>query len=794
MSKKISTNKHFNVLKKAEDISFAVLNLLKSEDFSSLNANDLKKNTAKFKTRLNDGEKLDDILIEAFATAYRAVQIAYGINLYRVQIMGGYALHKGDVAEMKTGEGKTLTAILPAYLNSLEGKGVHIITVNEYLSTRDALNTGRVFSLLGLTTGSVKTEQKPEEKKIEYDKDVVYMTNSELGFDYLRDNLVYEFEQKTQRGLNFAIVDEVDSILIDEARTPLIISGGSNATENEYIQANDVVLFLKEGDFEFDKETNQAYLTQQGAELIEKNLNLDNLYSFKNSILVHRIHNSLQAHYRFKEGVDYAVKDGEIVLIDIFTGRFLEGRQYSNGLNQAIEAKEKIKIKPETKVFASITYQNLFRMYKKLSGMSGTAVPEEEELYSIYNMRVIPIPTNKPLIRIDKSDLIFSTSKVKFEKIIEKIIDIHKTKQPILVGTRSVNDSEFISKVLTKNNIKHEVLNAKNHLREADIIARAGEKNSITISTNMAGRGTDIKLGEGVVELGGLYVIGSERHESRRIDDQLRGRSGRQGDIGISQFLVSLDDEIMQRAGLKRIQKWMNSLDENPIESRIVAKSLTSAQKKLEGLNYDSRKSIVEYDDVLNQQRLLTYKQRDVILKTKNIKEIVENMLIGFIESIANSENVFDVTTFNSERFFKLLNFNIEGINFDIVSVSKEEAIKISKNKVIEIIEKIYKKSNEKSDLEKRLKSAMLFAIDNSWQDQIERLNRLKTGIRYRQYAQKNPVQAYVLESDKLFDFYRNEIRQKVALILLRNFYHKDVKEVLHNELKRDIKEITIGG
>ncbi|XP_076037871.1 protein translocase subunit SecA-like [Oratosquilla oratoria] len=555
MAHKINVNKHYSVLKKSEDIAFEVLDLVKQERFLNATPQNLKEFTKDFKNRVKNGESLDSIMPEAFAAAYRAVDLIYGINLYKVQIMGGYALHKGDVAEMRTGEGKTLTAILPAYLNALTGLGVHIITVNEYLSTRDALNTGRVFTLLGLTTGSVINEQSPEEKKAEYAKDITYITNSEVGFDYLKDNLVKDINQKTQRPFNYAIVDEVDSILIDEARTPLIISGGSDASEDEYIQADDLILKLVEGDFEFDKESNQAFLTPQGAQFIEKELKINNLYSYENSELVHRIHNALQAHNRFIEGVDYTVKGDEIVLIDIFTGRFLEGRQYSNGLNQAIEAKERIKIKPETKVFASITYQNLFRMYKKLSGMSGTAVPEEEELTAVYNMRVIPIPTNKPVIRIDKPDLIFSTSSVKFQKVVEMIEEVHKTRQPILVGTRSVADSETVSKLLQDKKIKHEVLNAKNHSREAEIIASAGELDAITISTNMAGRGTDIKLGEGVRELGGLYVIGTERHESRRIDDQLRGRSGRQGDVGVSQFLVSLDDEILQRAGLKKIQK-----------------------------------------------------------------------------------------------------------------------------------------------------------------------------------------------------------------------------------------------
>lgn len=791
MAHKINVNKHYSVLKKSEDMAFEVLDLVKQEKFLNATPQNLKEFTKDFKNRVKNGESLDSIMPEAFAAAYRAVNLIYGINLYKVQIMGGYALHKGDVAEMRTGEGKTLTAILPAYLNALTGLGVHIITVNEYLSTRDALNTGRVFTLLGLTTGSVINEQSPEEKKAEYAKDITYITNSEVGFDYLKDNLVKDIEQKTQRPFNYAIVDEVDSILIDEARTPLIISGGSDASEDEYIQADDLILKLVEGDFEFDKESNQAFLTPQGAQFIEKELKINNLYSYENSELVHRIHNALQAHNRFIEGVDYTVKGDEIVLIDIFTGRFLEGRQYSNGLNQAIEAKERIKIKPETKVFASITYQNLFRMYKKLSGMSGTAVPEEEELTAVYNMRVIPIPTNKPVIRIDKPDLIFSTSSVKFQKVVEMIEEVHKTRQPILVGTRSVADSERVSKLLEDKKIKHEVLNAKNHSREAEIIASAGELNAITISTNMAGRGTDIKLGEGVRELGGLYVIGTERHESRRIDDQLRGRSGRQGDVGVSQFVVSLDDEILQRAGLKRIQKWMNSLDESPIESKMVAKSLTTAQKKLEGLNYDSRKSIIEYDDVLNQQRLLTYKQRDIILSSRSTEAIVEKMISGFVTSIAEHESAFNGTTFSSVKFIETVNMNIKGLNMQIIDVNKEEAVKAVTKKILAEFKNGFK-DMEQSQKDAQFKSAMLYALDSSWQEQIERLSRLKTGIRYRQYAQKNPVQAYVLESDKLFTFYKNEIQQKTSLILMRGVFKEQVEEILVEEKARDVKEILV--
>ncbi len=789
---KVNIKKHFGVLKKAEDVSFKVLELMQDEKYKDVTEAKLKQYTKEFKARLQNGETLDDIMEEAFATAYRAVQIVYGINLYRVQIMGGYALHHGDVAEMKTGEGKTLTAILPAYLNALEGKGVHVITVNEYLSTRDALNTGRVFTLLGLTIGSVTSEQDSTEKKEQYLKDITYMTNSEVGFDYLRDNLVKDLSQKQQRGFNFAIVDEVDSVLIDEARTPLIISGGGDVTPEDYLLADDLILKLQEGDYEFDKESSQAFLTPQGAAFIEKELGINNLYSYSNSELVHRIHNSLQAHFKFKHDVDYTVKDGEIVLIDIFTGRYLEGRQYSNGLNQAIEAKERIEIKPETKTFASITYQNLFRMYKKLSGMSGTAVPEEEELSQVYNMRVIPIPTNKPVIRDDKPDMIFATVKAKFDNVIKEIMRVHETEQPILVGTRSVQDSQIVSEMLKEKGVKHEVLNAKNHAREADIIKYAGEKNAITISTNMAGRGTDIKLGEGVQALGGLYVIGTERHESRRIDDQLRGRAGRQGDVGVSQFIISLEDEIMNRAGIKKLQKIMSSLDDSPIESKMVAKAITSAQKKLEGLNYDARKSVIEYDDVTNQQRLLTYKQRDAVLSSHNVEGIAESMIRGFVEHIASQDHAYDGDKFSSVKMIVGMNHNIKGVDLQPKIMSEDETVDYITDRLVEMYKEFHK-DIDKDVKEANLRQVMLYALDSSWQEQLDRLSRLKTGIRYRQYAQKNPVQAYVLESDKLFEFYKKEIQEKVSLIVLRKAAEPQVKDLTVDDAPvRDTQEILI--
>ncbi|RKX67144.1 MAG: hypothetical protein DRP42_01410 [Tenericutes bacterium] len=548
--------KNYTFLRRSELIAEKVLELFDTK-YKTYTDDQLKEKTLEFKKSIKDKKNsLEDILLDAFAVAMTAIHSTYGITLYKVQVMGAFSLHQGDVAEMKTGEGKTLTAILPAYLNSLSGNAVNIITVNEYLSQRDAFNTGKVFNKLGLTTGSVVAKMKPEEKKAEYAKDVVYSTNAEIGFDFLRDNMARTISQKVLKSFDYAIVDEVDSILIDEARTPLIIAGNQDATSEEYTKSNQFVQSLDESDYETDKEKRSAFLLTAGVKKAEEFYGITNLYSFQNSITVHRIHNALQANHVFTYDIDYTTKDGEVVLIDTFTGRLLPGRTLSEGLNQAIEAKEKLAIKPETKIIAQVTYQNLFRMFKKLSGMSGTAHSEEEEFLKIYNMRVLSIPTNVELNRKDLPDIIFRSQEAKNNAVIELILKIHETNQPILVGTRSVQDSEILSNILIEKNISHKVLNAKNNSAEADIIKAAGQLGAITISTNMAGRGTDIKLGEGVEELGGLFVIGTERNESRRVDNQLRGRSGRQGDIGSSQFFISLEDEILVRAGMaERLHK-----------------------------------------------------------------------------------------------------------------------------------------------------------------------------------------------------------------------------------------------
>ncbi len=765
--------KYFIALRESEDFANEVLNKINT-DYKDLGGSEFRKKTEYFKNNL---DKLNEreFLIDAFSVAYKAIQDVYGISLYKVQLMGAYGLNNGDVSEMKTGEGKTLTAILPSYYNALFGNGVHIITVNEYLASRDASIAGKVLNKLGLTVGHVNSKMNNTEKKEQYNKDITYSTNSEVGFDYLRDNLVRSFNEKVQRGFNYAIIDEVDSILIDEARTPLIISGGVNFEDSDYEKADSFVKSLIKNDYTIDKETKQSFLTDSGVKKAEKFFETKNLFLYENSRLFHLIVNALQANFIYKFDYDYTIRNDEIVLIDSFTGRLLEGRQFSEGLNQAIEAKENLKIKPETKTFASITYQNLFRMYKKLSGMSGTALAEEEEFLDVYNMRVLQIPTNLPIARIDLVDIIFATKKAKYKAVLKRVYEIHKTGQPILLGTKSVFESEILSNQLNKLDIKHEVLNAKNHAREAEIISKAGYKNQITIATNMAGRGTDIKLGPGVVELGGLFVLGTERNESRRIDDQLRGRSGRQGDIGYSQFYVSLDDEIMQRSGIKKIQKFLKLMDENPISSKSIQRSITSAQRRIEGLNYDYRKSIVEYDDVLNTQRILTYKQRDEILKMKDYNKLLHPIIKKYLENTI-SENEFFVEgrfspnlfadkvkrQFNFSLNLNLDNYSIEmliNLFFDLFKKKLKQKVEYLEDKKIKPVEFI--------------RNVLLMSLDMNWQDQIDTLSKLKSGIRYRQYAQKNPVQVYVQESDKLFNLYKKKIIEQGITIIMNSVIQK---------------------
>ncbi len=776
-----NSQKYHSILKRAEFVAEEVLRLQEEMDINNI---DFKSETKKLKEKYQSTKNLDAVLIDAFVLAYKAIQKIYDINLYKVQIMGGYVLHLGDVAEMKTGEGKTLTAILPAFLNSLTDRPVYVITVNEYLSQRDAFNTGKVFGLLGMSTGYIISEQKTDEKRENYAKDIIYTTNSEIGFDYLRDNMVRNIEDKTQRDFYFAIIDEADSILVDEARTPLIISQGNTLSDDVYISADDFVKSLGEEDFDKDNESRTVFLRDSGVEKAQDFFNLDNLYSFKNSQLVHRIYNALQANYIYEFDVDYTVKDDEIVLIDIFTGRLLHGRSYSEGLNQAIEAKERVTIKAETKTIASITYQNLFRMFSKLSGMTGTAATEEEEFINVYNMRVVPIPTNKMIIRRDLPDLVFATKEAKFANAVKKIKEIHEKGQPILVGTKSVYDSELISKELEKLELPHEILNAKNNAREAEIVSLAGKKGAITISTNMAGRGTDIKLEDGVTDLGGLFVLGTERYESRRIDNQLRGRSGRQGDPGISQFYISLEDEILLRAGLKRVQRYMGSLDNSPIESGFITRSITLSQKKIEGVNYDYRKSVIEYDDVLNRQRLITYAQRDAVLKSSDRIKLLKDFAQIFAKNILTNEIFYEDGAFDKKKFISHLK---EGIfdnvsKFDetkILNASEESEIRDYVYQVIEDVINKNIKYIDKSDLSKILLNTMISIMDSNWQSHIDNLTRLRSGIHYRQYAQQNPVQVYILESNQIFDQFKIDILDQIVNISINFIKHlKNKKDV----------------
>ena len=787
----------YKELKKFRSIADKI-ELLKDE-YSNLSDGDLKNKTTIFKERLNAGETLEDILVEAFATAREAAKRTIGEYPFYVQLLGGIAIHYGNIAEMKTGEGKTLTTVLPAYLNSLTGKGVHVITVNEYLTLRNAEWMGKVFEFLGVTVGVNLRELTPSEKKKEYDKDILYTTNNELGFDYLRDNMVVKKENRVQRGLNFAILDEVDSILIDEARTPLIISGGHMESKNLYNSADIFVkTLIKEQDYTIDEKTKSVSLSEEGSDKACKYFKLDNLYDISNTALVHHIDQALKANYAMQRDVDYVVQDNEVIIVDQFTGRLMKGRAFSEGLHQAIEAKEGVKIQDETKTLATITFQNLFRMYNKLSGMTGTAKTEEEEFRNIYNMFVIQIPTNREVIREDLADLVFATKKAKFNAIVDEIEKRHKMGQPILVGTIAIETSELVSKMLDKKGIKHEVLNAKNHAREAEIIAKAGEKNSVTIATNMAGRGTDIKLGDGVRELGGLCVIGTERHESRRIDNQLRGRAGRQGDPGVSQFFVSLEDELMVRFGTDRIKALMQSagFDEQAIRSKIFTSSIEGAQKRVEGNNFDIRKQLLQYDNVMNEHREIIYRKRKEILDQESIHENVLNSFKDYINNIV-------IQYLNSEeetRYEELTDY----INKNQKKTKKIKLSQIENKTIEDATEIIYELLNE--DYEEKIKempwelvnefekAIALRVIDTNWMNHINNMEHLKEGIGLRGYANEDPLQAYIKEGYQIFDNMMAKISEEISMFLLRaevrqNIERKEVaKPIINNKDEKTLK------
>ena len=777
----------YKELKRFDKLADEIISL--EDSMANLKDEDFKNKTNEFKERLSKGETLDDILVQAFALAREACYRGIGEKPFKVQIIGGLAIHYGNIAEMKTGEGKTLTTVLPAYVNSLTGKGVHVVTTNEYLSDRNANWMKPIYDLLGVSVGVNLRDMTPKEKQDVYNCDITYSTNNEIGFDYLRDNMVVNKEDRVQRPVNYCIIDEVDSILIDEARTPLIISGGKANSNSLYIEANRAVKNLKEDeDYTVDLKTKSVSLTEEGSKKIEKILNIKNLYDIDNAVLVHHLNQALKANYAFAKDVDYVVSDGQVIIVDQFTGRLMQGRQYSDGLHQAIEAKEGVTINVETKTMATITFQNLFRMYNKLSGMTGTAKTEEEEFRNIYNMYVICIPTNKPVIREDLADLVYATEKGKYKAIINTVKEIHSKGQPILIGTISVESNEHLSGLLKKAGLPHEVLNAKNHEREAEIIAKAGEKGAITLATNMAGRGTDIKLGEGVKELGGLCVIGTERHESRRIDNQLRGRAGRQGDPGMSQFFVSFEDDLMRRFGTDRIKMMLQSLgvdDDMAIRSKTLTKSIETAQKRVEGNNYDIRKSLLDYDNVLNEQREIIYNKRNEIIDNESISQTVMDTFKETINVLCENHiapeghltenDKSEIVEYVNTNFLKKQNLKVE----DIIDLKDKDVPEYISSLVIKDYEEKVKGLPVRNEFERAIS---LRVIDSNWVEHMNTMEHLKEGIGLRGYSQTNPVQAYTMEGFELFDKLLDKIDNDISVFLLK-------AEIRQNtEMKQTIK------
>ena len=759
------------------------------EEYSKLSDYELKAKTDEFKNRLENGETLDDILVEAYATAREAAFRVNNEKPFYVQLLGAIAIHKGNIAEMKTGEGKTLTSVLPAYLNALDGKGTHIVTVNEYLADRDAKWMGRIHEFLGLSVGINLRDLTPQEKKKAYECDILYTTNNELGFDYLRDNMVTHKEDRVQRKLNFAIVDEVDSVLIDEARTPLIISGGDLKNVSMYEAADRFAKKLKKDvDYIYEEQNKTVTLTEEGVKKGEKEFHLANLYEVSNANLIHHINQALRANFSMRKDVDYVVNNGEIVIVDQFTGRLMKGRAYSDGLHQAIEAKENVKINQETKTLATITFQNLFRMYNKLSGMTGTAKTEEEEFNDIYNMRVICIPTNKPVARIDAPDLLYPTQKGKFTSLINEVEKRHKLGQPILIGTIAVETNELISQLLTAKNIEHEVLNAKNNAREAEIIAKAGQKGAVTVATNMAGRGTDIKLTDETKALGGLCVLGTERHESRRIDNQLRGRSGRQGDPGFSQFYVSMEDDLMVRFGTDGLKNMLIRLgfeETEAITSKRFTKGLSSAQKRVEGNNFDIRKNLLQYDDVMNNQREIMYAKRNEILDSESIHDsilvAVENHVTDVVKSkLIDSEKLTKEDLQEIVEYFNTL--LREDIKFDeISSIDSDAIIYFVKEKILsEYEEKIKELPIEV--VEEFEKVITLSVVDKYWTEHINAMEHFREAIYLRGYGQQDPLRAYTVEGFDLFNKMLQNIDQEITLFLVKS-------EISQNQERQEISK-----
>ncbi|TCP69639.1 preprotein translocase subunit SecA [Baia soyae] len=776
--------KYFQLAKQVDELE---------EQMIALSDEALQAKTAEFQKRHQDGETLDDLLIEAFAVMREAGKRVLGMRHFEVQLIGGMVIHNGDIAEMKTGEGKTLVSTLPAYLNAISGKGVHIITVNDYLAQRDKEWMGQVFEFLGLTVGLNLPFMSPEEKREAYAADITFGTNNEFGFDYLRDNMVSDVDSLSQRELNFAIVDEVDSILVDEARTPLIISGQAAKATDLYYTADQIIKRLRdEEDYSMDIKTKQVALTDDGVKKVESFLGVDNLFDMKHITLNHHVQQALKAHVIMKRDQDYVVtEEGEVVIVDEFTGRLMQGRRYSDGLHQAIEAKEGLEVQRESMTLATITLQNYFRMYDKLGGMTGTAKTEEEEFRKIYNMDVIQIPTNRPMIRDDRNDVLYKTEEAKFRAVVEEIALSHQTGRPVLVGTVSIENSEKLSRLLKKRGIAHQVLNAKNHAQEAEIVAQAGQMGAVTIATNMAGRGTDIKLGEGVSELGGLHIIGTERHESRRIDNQLRGRSGRQGDPGTSQFFLSFSDDLMRRFGSERIEGLMNRLgmdEDQPIEGGMFSRAVENAQKKVEGNNFDTRRWVLQYDDVMNQQRGIIYTQRKDILTSTDLQDVVLNMIKADIERVVSihtadsDEEEWDLDAIVDYAHSNLLpddTLDDDDLEHktaqEIMDILTEEAEKFYKQRVEEIGHDRFQEFS---------KVVILRTVDRKWMDHIDAMEQLRQGIHLRAYGQDNPLRSYQMEGFAMFEALTAEIQEEVAKYMMKTVIEEDeVIEVEPNEI-----------
>ncbi|MDT2821375.1 preprotein translocase subunit SecA [Enterococcus devriesei] len=771
-----------------------------ADDMEKLSDEQLRGKTDEFRGRYKAGETLDELLPEAFAVVREAAKRVLGLYPYHVQLMGGIVLHDGNIPEMKTGEGKTLTATMPVYLNALTGEGVHVVTVNEYLSTRDSTEMGELYNFLGLSVGLNINSKTADEKREAYNCDITYSTNNELGFDYLRDNMVVYQSQMVQRPLNYAIVDEVDSILIDEARTPLIISGAAEKSTALYTRTDNFVKRLKEDeDFKIDIQSKTIGLTEQGIEKAEENFGLENLYDLENTALTHHLDQALRANFIMIRDIDYVVQEGKVLIVDQFTGRIMDGRRYSDGLHQGIEAKEGVEIEDETKTMATITFQNYFRMYKKLSGMTGTAKTEEEEFREIYNIEVVQIPTNRPIIRADHADLLYPTLESKFHAVVQDIKERHRKGQPILVGTVAVETSELLSSMLNAEKVPHEVLNAKNHFKEAEIIMNAGQKGSVTIATNMAGRGTDIKLGLGVVELGGLAVIGTERHESRRIDNQLRGRSGRQGDPGVSQFYLSLEDDLMKRFGSERIKAFLDRMkveDEDAvIQSKMLTRQVESAQKRVEGNNYDTRKNVLQYDDVMREQREVIYKQRqDVIMGEKDLSPQLLNMVRRTISRVVDSHTQLEKENWNLEALADFAGTTL--VHEDTVSKADfegktpEEMKDYLYGRAKEVFDAKVAQLQSPEQLLEFEKVVILRVVDTKWTDHIDAMDQLRQSVGLRAYGQNNPLVEYQTEGYKMFEDMVGAIEFEVTRLFMKAEIRQNVQreQVAQNQEEHPVE------